>query len=172
MFCSNCGKSDQKENSYCRQCGEFLMDSTNNLSLLLKVFGINTTEKQVTANLVISSLGFLLTLALLGFLMGYFRAGEDKIPPVKTPTVIYFVYAFLSFISVWQLFSLIFALTIKNKFKGRDARTKQEEISGFDKNNELSAKTQEILPTAKINSSIKPKIVENTTKILNKKPTS
>ena len=24
MFCPSCGKPDQSENSYCRQCGEFL----------------------------------------------------------------------------------------------------------------------------------------------------
>jgi len=26
MYCQNCGKADQKENTYCRQCGNFLPD--------------------------------------------------------------------------------------------------------------------------------------------------
>ncbi|HSK71806.1 MAG TPA: zinc ribbon domain-containing protein [Pyrinomonadaceae bacterium] len=170
MFCSNCGKADQKENTYCRNCGEFLVDSTDNLNLILKLFGISTTEKQVTVNFFISFIVLLLTATLLGFLMGYYRAGEDKVPPVETPTVIYFVYAFLLFISLWQVLNLIFAANIRKKFTKKNTDKKRENLSEIDEGKLHSAKTQEFLPTAKINPIENRIIREQTTKALKKRP--
>lgn len=172
MFCPDCGKADQKENTYCRNCGEFLIDTTDNLNLILKLFGISTTEKQVSVNFIINFVGFLLTTLLLGFLMGYFRAGEDKVPPVETPTIIYFVYAFLLFISIWQLLSVVFALNIKNKFRKKNSDVKPENLAEADESKLQSAKTREFLPTAKMNPLEEQKITEHTTKALNRKSTN
>lgn len=172
MFCPNCGKADQNENTYCRNCGEFLVDSTDNLNLILKLFGISTTEKQVAVNFFLSFIVLLLTMTLLGFLMGYYRAGEDKVPPVETPTVIYFVYAFLLFISLWQVLNLIFAANIRNKFSKKNADKKAENLSQSDESKLHSAKTRDFLPTAKINPIENQTITEQTTKALNKHSTN
>ena len=49
MFCPKCGKSDQKENSYCRQCGEYLPDVLNKKTKFS--IGRNTPEEQIKTNL-------------------------------------------------------------------------------------------------------------------------
>ncbi len=47
MFCPKCGTADQIENSYCRNCGEFLPDLTKNK---IVSFGGDTPEEQIKPN--------------------------------------------------------------------------------------------------------------------------
>ncbi len=47
MYCPNCGKSDQTENTYCRQCGEFLPDLNKNA--LMRFGGVTP---QQNANII------------------------------------------------------------------------------------------------------------------------
>ena len=122
MFCPKCGTADQISNSYCRNCGEFLVDSSEKFNLLYKFFGINTPEKQINANIIINLAGAVLSFVLFGFLMGYFDAQENKNPAVGTPTIIYLVYTFLVFISAWQLLGFIMNLKLKSEFAGRNKR--------------------------------------------------
>src|SRR6185369_7702926 len=41
IYCSKCGRPDQETDSYCRHCGEFLVDLSSRSSFLTRVFGIS-----------------------------------------------------------------------------------------------------------------------------------
>lgn len=166
MFCPNCGNADQTENSYCRNCGEFLIDSTKNFNLIYNFFGISAPEKQITVNLIINFIGLMLSVMLLGFLKGYYDAGANKNPPVITPNVIYFVYAFLILISIWQILGIIFAANLRSKFKNRKANKKWGKNGSVGENKLISSQTREALPTAKLDDLTTPAIIEETTKNL------
>ena len=45
MFCPKCGKSDQAADSYCRSCGDFLIDPAQHTSLMNRILGITNPEK-------------------------------------------------------------------------------------------------------------------------------
>lgn len=169
MFCPNCGTADQKENSYCRNCGEFLMDSSKNLNLIYSFLGITTPEKQLTLNLIINFLGLLLCVTLIGFLKGYYDAGETKNPPVTTPNIIYFVYAFLILIAAWQILGIVFAANLRSKFNHRKANKDSENKISTDAVHPLAAKTREALPTAKFDDLATRIVTEDTTRNLGEK---
>jgi hypothetical protein len=59
MFCPNCGRSDQEENSYCRQCGEFLV-GTKRLGAFN--FGGVTPRQNVNAISLLSLIAALISL--------------------------------------------------------------------------------------------------------------
>jgi uncharacterized membrane protein YvbJ len=46
MYCSKCGEADQNVNSYCRKCGDFLLDNSSLLSLIYQKLGIETPQKK------------------------------------------------------------------------------------------------------------------------------
>jgi len=169
MYCSKCGNAEQTENSYCRSCGEFLIDSSNIFNNIYNIFGISTPEKQITANLIINFIGLILSATLLGFLMGYYDAGENKNPPIPTPNIIYFVYAFLILISAWQLLGIVFAVILKSKFSNGKGNVKSENNFVADKDKQISARMRESLPTAKFDNLTTPIVTENTTKNLTEK---
>jgi hypothetical protein len=166
MFCPKCGNADQTENSFCRNCGEFLVDTSSNFNLIYNFLGISTPEKQITVNLIINFFGLLLSVLLLGFLMGYFDAGENKNPSVPTPKIIYFVYTFLLLISAWQLLGVVFAFNLRSKFNKGKANKKSEENDGVSGNKTISAKKRESLAAADLNDIIIPMVTEGTTKNL------
>jgi hypothetical protein len=169
MFCPKCGNADQTENSYCRNCGEFLMDSSNKFNLIYNFLGISAPEKQITVNLIINFFGLVLSVVLLGFLMGYFDAGENKNPPVPTPSIIYFVYAFLALISAWQLLGTVFAAILRSKFSSAKTKTETGENYTVHKDALTSTQKQESLPAANSDDFIISVVTENTTKNLTEK---
>ena len=168
MYCQNCGTADQIANSYCRRCGEFLIDASDKFNSVFKFFGINTPEKQINLNLVFDFVSVAFSLALLVFLIGYFRANADKNPPVETPAVFYFISAFLLFIAVWQLLGFVLSLSLKSKFGNKNYRREQpEETAGNTAENEISAAaTRELLPPADTKNLVPPSATESTTREL------
>ena len=166
MFCPNCGSADQTENSYCRSCGEFLIDSSKSYNFIYNFFGINSPEKQITVNLTINFIGLMLSVMLIGFLKGYYDAGANKNPPVITPNVIYYVYAFLVLISIWQILGIIFAANLRSKFKNRKSHKESEKIGSAGENKAIPFQMRDALPTAKLDDLTTPAIVEETTKKL------
>jgi hypothetical protein len=146
-----------------------LVDTSNNFNLIYNFLGISTPEKQITVNLIINFFGLLLSVLLLGFLMGYFDAGENKNPPVPTPKIIYFVYAFLLLISAWQLLGVVFAFNLRSKFNKGKANKKPKENDGVNENKTISAKKRESLAAADLNNLIIPTVTEGTTKNLAEK---
>ncbi len=86
MFCPNCGKAEQKENSYCRNCGEYLPDLSKKIDLS---FGGNTPEKQIRTNLFLNLLSAVVSFVLALSLYATFLRRGDTLP------IIYIVAAFL-----------------------------------------------------------------------------
>ncbi len=158
MFCSNCGKADQIENSYCRSCGEFLPDLTRNK---MASFGGETPEEQIRTNLILNLLSALVSLALAISLYVFFY-GKDA------PPLIYLTAAFLLAMSGWQFSTCYIGLKLNKNFsKRREAsaaenQTKQE--TQFESTN-----TKELLNEADFTDIVPTTITENTTKHLSEK---
>ena len=89
MFCPKCGKGDQAADSYCRSCGDFLVDSTRSMSLMNRLLGITNPEKQVKFTLMIDLVTAIVSGFLLFFLMGYFDAVHDR-TGATTPSIVFF----------------------------------------------------------------------------------
>jgi hypothetical protein len=117
MFCSNCGKDDQTPDSYCRSCGEFLVDPASKYSLLNRILGISRPEKQLNVTLTVDLVTSAVSGLLVVFLMGYFD-GRYRRTGVPAPPIVYFVYLFLGLVSAWQLLSLVIGLKLKTKLSG------------------------------------------------------
>jgi uncharacterized membrane protein YuzA (DUF378 family) len=162
MYCSKCGEADQSVNSYCRKCGDFLIDNLSKFSLINQILGIDSPKKQITIGLVMNIIGFVVSLALIPFLMGYMAGVElaGKSSPNMTD-----IYILLGANAVWQLINVIFSanLMIKmNRTSGNIHQTSDE------MNAELTnLETKDILPPADLQNVI-PSVVEETTRNLEK----
>ena len=74
MFCPKCGNAGQEPDTYCRSCGEFLLDPTGNSYFLNKLLGRATPATQINVNLGISLLTVFACFFLIGFLNGHYDA--------------------------------------------------------------------------------------------------
>lgn len=159
MFCPSCGRSEQKLDTYCRGCGEFLADSSNPLSILSRLVGANTTGKQITLSLVINLVTTAVSALLLVFLIGYFDGREARtLEPA--PSIVYLVYVFLGLIAAWQLFSFAINLNLKTRFTSKT----ETAAPGLDK----ASASPQALPSADFENVIPGSVIENKTEILNK----
>jgi len=118
MFCPKCGKGEQTPDSYCRNCGDFLIDVTNNTSLMNRMLGISNPDKQIKFALTIDLVTAIVSGLLLFMLMGYFD-GASKATGIPPPGIVYLVYVFLGLVSVWQLLSFTVAATYRKKLDDR-----------------------------------------------------
>lgn len=118
MFCPKCGKGEQTPDSYCRNCGDFLVDPANNASLINRMLGISNPEKQIKFALTINLVTAIVSGLLLFFLMGYFDA-TYKVTGRPAPGIVYLVYIFLGLVSVWQLLSFTVGTTYRKKLSDR-----------------------------------------------------
>jgi hypothetical protein len=114
MFCSKCGKGEQTPGSYCRSCGDFLVDTANRTSLMTRILGISNPERQVKFTLTIDLVTAIVSGLLLFFLMGYFD-GTAARTGARTPPIVYLVYIFLGFVSLWQLVSFTVGTAYRKK---------------------------------------------------------
>ena len=149
MFCPKCGNSEQTPDTYCRNCGEFLTDFSDKFSLISKVFGVNTLEKQVNVNLAINLATAIVSSLLLIFLNGYFD-GRYSRTQEAAPSIIYLVYLFLGLVAVWQFLSFIIGLNLKSKLSGRKSGKISTDLSA-NENTISSVEAQEFYrqPTLK-----------------------
>ncbi len=76
MYCSKCGEADQNVNSYCRKCGNFLLDNSSKFSLINQFLGIESPQKQVKVGMIMNIISFSVSFLLLFFLMGYGMGAE------------------------------------------------------------------------------------------------
>lgn len=162
MFCPNCGKAEQTENSYCRSCGEFITFLSNKFDFFYKCFGVNTIEKQVAAGLILNAVVLLSSVILFILLQGHFDGGANKNPPIETPRIIYIVYAFLISVSFWQLLNIILGLNIKAKLPHRKNEENKLNYNAPDNKLADSAK-RDFLPPADFSNVVPASIVDNTT---------
>ena len=156
MYCPKCGKADQKENSYCRQCGEFLPE----LSKKKKQFSIGgeTPEEQINTNLYLNILSAFTSLSLAIALYVTFY-GQNAAP------VIYLTAAFLLAMSGWQLSTFYIGLKLKRNFSQRRDdpafEVQQTTPPQFE-----PAKTKELLNEADFENIVPVSVTENTTRHL------
>src|SRR5262249_47579352 len=105
MFCSNCGKGDQKANAYCRQCGEWLVDQKS-----ARKHGTKPEDK-MKVMLVFNGLDAVFALiSAVALYATYLGTPEAK-------WSIYVAGACCSVIAVHQTLSFFFALGLRQKFK-------------------------------------------------------
>lgn len=168
MFCPNCGKGEQSPDSYCRSCGEFLIDASSNSYLINKVLGGSTPDTQLNVNLIINIATTLASILLLGFLNGYFDSQKERIGE-GPPHVIYLVYIFLGLVSAWQFFSFLINMRLKRKLSVRK-KGRMADATHADESVPSSAPTQKSLPQANFENVVPASVVEDTTKTLDKVP--
>ncbi len=160
MFCPNCGKADQIENSYCRKCGEFLTGSSKKT---LPAFGGNTPEEQIRANLFLNLLSAIVSLILAVSLYWTFGWKSGDVPPI-----IYIVAAFLLAMCGWQFSTFLIGLKLRRNFNQRKGETEKDVFSETTKNLS-SANTRELLNEADLTDVVTTSVTENTTKHLSEK---
>jgi hypothetical protein len=158
MFCSNCGKAEQKENTYCRSCGEFLSDSKKKNKI---AFGGNTPEEQINVNLFLNLLSAVVSL-ILGIALYWTIWDKGDISPI-----IYIVAAFLLAMSGWQFSTFAVGLKLKKTFRKRKSNAEKEESS--EEKPLAAAKTKELLNEADFSNVVPTSVTENTTKHLAEK---
>ena len=156
MFCPKCGKGEQTADSYCRNCGEFLLDSSSRASLVVRILGISNPEKQLNLTLAIDLITAIVSGFLLFSLMGYFDAVEDRTGVPTTPLV-YVLYVFLALVAVWQLFSF----TVGTGFKRKLNASKRAHLQSTEQQALPSADDQDVVPLT---------ITEDTTRKLDNVP--
>ena len=105
MFCPKCGTAEQLENTYCRQCGNFLPD----FDKLKK--RESSAEDHLKANSFLSLLTAVVSLSLSVTLYVMFFNRND------TPFVIYLVAGFLTAICAWQVQTFWRTLLLKKHFR-------------------------------------------------------
>ena len=159
MFCSKCGKGEQTAGSYCRSCGEFLVDTANGMSLLTRILGIGNPEKQVKFTLTIDLVTAIVSGLLLFFLMGYFDGAAAR-TGARTPAIVYLVYIFLGFVSLWQLLSF----TVGTAYRKKLIAAKRTALS----QDESDARGS--LPPADVKNVVANSVTEQTTRNLNEVP--
>jgi hypothetical protein len=157
MFCPKCGKGEQAADSYCRSCGDFLVDPSNNASLVNRILGISNPERQVKFTLTIDLVTAIVSGLLLFFLMGYFD-GAYKKTGIPAPPIVYLVYVFLGLVSAWQLLSFTVGTTFRRK------------LSAGKKSSVLTEQARESLPPADDKNVVANSITEQTTRNLDKVP--
>jgi hypothetical protein len=150
MFCPNCGKSDQEENSFCRQCGTFLPDFDK-----IKKREI-PPETHFKANIVLNIMSGVVSITLAILLYSFFLGRED------TPLIIYVTAGFLTAMFFWQVQVFWRNLQLKKQFP------KRKEFSAEPENKKISndSKTKELLNEADFSDVVPAAVTENTTRDL------
>lgn len=156
MFCPSCGKSEQQENTYCRNCGVFLPDFTKEGKRRI------SPEEHIKSNIVLGAMTVVASLTLAILLMTFFFGAKDTSP------LIYATVGFLFAMSAWQAQTLWRTFQLKKHFRERKG-------TAPDLQNEESRNAFESFPTKKLlnesdfTNAVPASVVENTTKNLTEK---
>lgn len=156
MFCPNCGKSDQRENTYCRRCGIFLPDFAKEGKREV------SPEDHIKFNIVLNIMTAVVSLALSVLLFSFFFGKED------TSMLIYLTAGFLIAISAWQAQTIWRNFQLKKHFKQRKTDIAENPNPDSTKVFE-SFPTKELLNEANFADAIPASVLENTTSRLPKK---
>ena len=159
MFCPNCGKADQLPETYCRQCGLYLLDFSKPLKRK------SPPEEHLKANTVLSVMTIIasFTLSFLLFLVLGFRS--------FTHPLIYAAAGILLAIGGWHIQTLIRTLMLKKQWKRRvplsEIQAPLETPAAF-----KSMSTAKLLDEADFTDAIPASVTEHTTRHLAKTPQS
>lgn len=149
MFCPNCGKADQKVNTYCRQCGEHLPDFETRQKLP------KTPEEQFKLSLVFNCLSAVAAFSM-AIVLYIFHLGKPD-----THFTIYMAASLFTVIGAWQTVSFFNNLKLKRRY----IRTEKEENLPKEKYIE-PVETKELLPEADLKTVVPASVTEHTTRKL------
>ena len=152
MYCPRCGNADQMPETYCRQCGLYLLDFSKPLKRE------SPPEEHLKANTVLSlmTISASFTLSLLLFLVLGFRS--------FTHPLIYVTAGLLLAIGGWHIQSLIRTLMLKKQWKRRVPLSESQVAPAF-----KSASTGKLLDQANFAGLTPASVTEHTTRHLAKK---
>ncbi len=146
MFCPNCGKSDQIEDTYCRGCGEYLSDLNKNA--LMRFGGITPRENAK----VISFMSFFAAIiSLLGGLWMYFT-------DFSVPIILYLGAALLICNAVWHISNFYAISKLSKRINPVEKESSEQLKNKTDSSNQL--------PEADFSNNIPVSVTEHTTKNL------
>jgi hypothetical protein len=154
MFCPKCGKADQAPETYCRQCGIYLLDFSKPLKRESR------PEEHLKANTVLSVMTVIasFTLSFLLFFVLGFRS--------FTHPLIYATAGVLLAIGGWHIQTLIRTVMLKKQWKRRvplsETRAAPAETSIAFK----STPTAKLLDQAEFADAIPASVTEHTTRHL------
>ena len=153
MFCPTCGKSDQIVNSYCRSCGEVLIDSN-----AISKFNIGGITPQQNIK-VISFLSFFASIiSLLAGVWMYYTS-------FNVPIALFLGAAVLLCNAGWHISIFIVGMKLRKRLKTTSSKV-------FDAKDEIQFNTTktintiELLPEARFADYVPITVTEKTTKNL------
>jgi hypothetical protein len=154
MFCQRCGKSEQIPETYCRQCGLYLLDFSKPRKRE------SPPEEHLKANTVLSVMTIVasFTLSFLLFLILGFRS--------FTHPLIYLTAGVLIAIGGWHIQTLIRTLMLKKQWKRRDALTEIQPAPIETPTTFKPASTGKLLDQADFADAIPASVTEHTTRHL------
>ena len=160
MFCPNCGNADQKENTYCRQCGGFLPELNQRKKTLS--FGGDTPQEQIRTNLILNFMSGVVSVvsSLLLYVMFWTRGSEFQF--------VFLIAAFLLAMGGWQFSTFIVNLKLRKTFARKNAALDEAETT-FAPNEVGAAATGPLLPEADPSSQVPASVIEQTTRKLHVK---
>lgn len=148
MFCPNCGASEQKTDSYCRQCGEFLLGNDEKSPF---VFGGESPETQIKTSLFLNAaIGFLSFAMSIAIFAVFWNKPE-------TYAVVYLGAILLHLIGFLQIINIIIGLKLKQRFE-RAKKSQLEKAPDY--------KEPVGLPEADFANEVPASVVEKTTRKL------
>jgi uncharacterized membrane protein YuzA (DUF378 family) len=121
------------------------------------ILGISSPEKQVRFTLTIDLVTAIVSGLLLFFLMGYFDGARAR-TGAPTPPIVYLVYVFLGFVTVWQLMSFTVGTAYRKKLTAAKKTALSQDQPG----------APETLPPADVKNVVANSVTEQTTRKLDK----
>ncbi len=152
MYCPDCGKADQQQNAYCRQCGEYLPNFDN------KNKKRETPADQFKTTLIFNVMSAFAALSM-AIILYVFHIGNPN-----THWSVYLAAALLISISSWQIASFFNNRKLKQHFI-RDRETDNTETDAEIMKFQMP-KIKQSLPEADLSDIVPSSVVENTTKKL------
>ena len=149
MYCPRCGKSEQQENTFCRNCGISLPD-------LDQIKGkVIPPEQHFAANTTLSVMTAVVSLALAITLYVMFLGKDD------TPFVIYLTAGFLTAMFFWQAQILWRTFKLRKQFPGLNRKNEEWDV---ERTSHLESKpTNKLLNEADLEDVVSASVVEKTT---------
>ena len=154
MFCPKCGNADQQPETYCRQCGIFLVDFDKSTKKP------TTPQQHLTANSILSLMTAIVSLTLAILLYSFFLG------KVGTPVIIYITAGFLTAMCAWQVQTFWRTLLLRKHFKSPNNQIIEVELQNINQVFEKPVNTNKLLDEADLSHIVPPSVVEDTTKHL------
>lgn len=154
MFCPKCGNADQKENSYCRNCGVFLPDFD-------KIVKKETSpEQQINISSTFNFLSAIISL-ILTIILHILYTGKEG-----TPIIIYVVIGFLTANFFWQAQAFWRVRRLKKQLPKRRVEANEKDSQP---QLESPFSTDKLLPQADFSDLTPTSVTEDSTKNLKQK---